>query len=156
MDHAPYLNDTHFSGIFYMRPAAGADIPARNLYDPYLAAQFLLAPVINGCKFFFGRVKRMYRHIVINNLVGRVLQPVQPVRCDHTVKIHGHFLGAHVESHIFISIKPVHQPGQDMLPRMLLHIVIALLPVNDSLRQRSRLKRGSQLMEYFLPLFMDR
>ena len=155
MNHASYLNNAHFSGVFYMCAAASAHIPSRHLHNTYQTGQFLFASVLHGPEFFLSGIKNLHRDIGIDQLVGLVLQPFQFLRLNDAVKVHRHLLGPHVKAHIIVTKVSVHQAGQNMLPGVQLHVVIPPLPVYDSLCQRPLLYGLRQFMDYLLPLLMD-
>ena len=138
-----------------MGSAAGAGIAAGNVDDPHLAGQLFFAPVVQVLKLLWRGEMLFHRNVVPDHSVGHVLQLLQLLHGQKAVEIDGHLILSHVKSHVVVAVTAVNQTGQNVFPRVVLHMVITPLPVDNTFRQAARLQGRLHLMPDLPVLLAD-
>ena len=138
-----------------MGSAAGAGIAAGNVDDPHLAGQLFFAPVVQGRKLLWRGEMLLHRNVVPNHPVGHILQLLQLFHGQKAVEVDGHLILSHVKSHVVVAVTAVNQTGQNVFPRVVLHVIVTPLPVDNALRQAARLQGGIHLVPDLPVLLAD-
>ncbi len=144
----------HLAAAFHMRAAAGTDIHIRYRHDSYRARQLLFAAVVQLRQL--RRRGPSYRH-------GRVL-PYHPVGSafhigqlrigERTGKIHRYILRADMKAHIVVAELSVYDAADDMLARVLLHVIQPAAAVHITLDHLSHTQRCCDRMHHYTVLFV--
>ena len=148
------LDAAHLAAAFHMRAAAGTDIHIRYRHDSYRARQLLFAAVVQLRQL--RRRGPSYRH-------GRVL-PYHPVGSafhigqlrigERTGKIHRYILRADMKAHIVVAELSVYDAADDMLARVLLHVIQPAAAVHITLDHLSHTQRCCDRMHHYTVLFV--
>ena len=115
------FDQPNFPGAAYVRPTTGADVRAGDGHDAHLTGQLLLAAVGDGLQRLGIRGCNFNRNVFPDPLVGFGLDGGQVLLRQHTGKINGHKIRAHVEADIFIAEAAVYHAGENVLAGMQLH-----------------------------------
>ena len=130
--HGQQLDQPHLGGIIYMGAAAGAAVRPGELHNPHLTGEGLLAPVADVLQLLGGGVCNFYRLVNLPEVpVGGLLQRGELLFGEGAVEVDGDHLRPQVEAYILAAPEIVGQPGDDVLPRVLLHQVEPPVPVDD-------------------------
>ena len=92
-----------------MGAAACTDIAVRNLDDPHLSGQLLLASVLHGVQLPGGWIQLQNRQILCDFPVDLIFYRLQLFRREHSVKVNGHLFASHMKSHIIEPILFMYQ-----------------------------------------------
>ena len=127
------LDDADLPGAGDMRRAAGAAVDPRDLHDAHLTAQLLLRAVVERGELRLAGDPCADGEIAAHGLVGAKLDLRELVRAQLPGEVDGHAVGAHVEAHVVEAEAAMHEAGDDMLARVVLHAPQALLEVEAAL-----------------------
>ena len=115
------FDEANLAGIRHVCAAAGADVRAGDCHDAHLPGQLLFAAVGDGFESFGIRICNFDRNVLPDPFVGLGLDGGQVFLRQHTGKVDGHKVRAHVEPDVFIAEAAVHDAGENMLAGMQLH-----------------------------------
>ena len=124
------LNHPDLPRFFHMGSTAGADIKARNRHNADPPFDLDLAAVFQSGQLLPGRIRNLDIQIGCGGFICPKLDLMQLFPGDLPVKVHGAVCTAQVKPHIVVSKAGMHQPGNNMLPGMLLHLHKTLRPVD--------------------------
>ena len=118
-----------------MGPAASAYIRSRHRHNTHRPVNFLFTPVFQRLQFPGAGVFRQNPFIGQNHGIGLPLRLRNLLLRKQSAEIHSDKILPHVKADIVIAMQPVHNPGENMLPGMLLHVKEAALPVYPAVNQ---------------------
>ncbi len=137
-----------------MNAAAGAAVAAGNLHDPHRPGQRPLGAVKHVRQLLRAGDPALYREIAPDGFVQFLFQGGNVLRRDHTVKIHGDKLRAHMVALIMVAVAAVDQAGEHMLTGVLLHQVEPPIKVDDAFNLGSGLQRAFAQVDHLISLFL--
>ncbi len=138
------LDQTDLAGSFHVRCAAGTDINAFDGDDADLPVDLLLAAVVEVLQDFFRRVFAGDWDIAPDRLIGLFLKGKKLLCRENSARVQRHGVVAQPEADILISPQAVEKAGENVLSGMILHIGIAVLPVENPVDVLTRCKERSK------------
>lgn len=128
-----------------MGAAAGAGVGPGKGDDAHPAGEGLLAAVLQDLQLLGGGKGDLNGVVLPDVAVGRLLQLLNLLLGELHAEIDGDHVAPHVKAYVFTAIAGVSDPGDDMLPGVVLHQVEAAGPVNVPLHLGAGLQRRSQV-----------
>ena len=126
------LDEADFSGLPDMRRAAGADVNAGNGDNPDGTVDLLFAAVVKLLQNLCRRVFAGNGYIVPYHSIGLLLQRQKILRRKDAAGIQRYRIVAQTKADILIAPLPVKKTGENVLSGMILHIGIAMIPVDGT------------------------
>ena len=127
-----------------MRRAAGADVNAGNGDNPDGAVNLLFAAVVKLLQNLCRRVFAGNAYIAPYHGICLLLQGQKILRRKNTTGIKRYRVVAQTKADILIAPLPVKEAGEDVFSGMILHIGIAVIPVDDTAHLLPGDKSGGQ------------
>ena len=153
-----YFDQADLTGPSHMGRAAGADVNIRDCDEAGLPFNLDLAPVVYLPQFFIGRIRYFDGKITVYDLIGFPLEEHDIFLVQLSVDIERHGVVAEMKADVVKSVHSVHQPGQDVLARMVLHEAESSLPVDlkahrfvDPERQRRVRAAAHNMADFAVP-----
>ena len=112
-----------------MHSTAGANVVSLNSHDSDIFCQLKLASIAEIFQRFFIGIFTGEFCIFVNSLVSSFFNINQLFSCKLAVKVYSHVV-AEMKADILIAVKLMHDTGNNMLTRMVLHTPKTLFPVD--------------------------